>query len=163
MSDEEKSLKELQAENLRIQNDHLKEQTEFYREQNEQSRARRNERARMHATQEETLAANRKLEAASQRNCNHKKGGKGDDLVNNHGNDPNFAVIKHQYPWGEWSVFCTRCFADWRPWHTEKNHPTGIAFKTAFEWPTDNAASGSCQFRMPERRQPEARQELVTR
>lgn len=152
MAEKEMSLKELQEENLRIQNAHLLEQTEFYREQNELSRQRRADRLRQHSTQEETLAANRKRDIVIWKGCTHRKGGKGDDLVNNRGNDPNYSVVKHQYSLGDWSVLCTRCFAEWKPGDTAATHPTGISFQTALEWPTDNASSGAVQFRLPDRR-----------
>lgn len=150
MAEREQSMKELQEENLRIQNEHLKEETEYFRERNEQSRARRAERQRMHATQEEALSANRRIDRGVQENCTHMKGGKGDDLVNNQGDGENggYSVIKHLHAWGEWQVLCRRCKAEWWPGDTEDNHPTGIGFKTAVKWPTDNASSGSAQFRV---------------
>ncbi|HEV1286535.1 MAG TPA: hypothetical protein VNU44_14535 [Bryobacteraceae bacterium] len=159
MPEESRTLKELQEENLRIQNEHLKQQTEFYAEQNEIARMRKRTMKLRHEDAEKSLQDQRQEFARQMQVCNHKKGGKGDDLKNKNGNDPNYAVIKHQYPWGEWAVICTRCPAEWRPGDTEKNHVTRISFKTAFEWPTDNTSSGSALFRIPDERLAQLRRE----
>lgn len=147
--DEDRELTELQKENLRITNEHLKEQTQFYREQNEISAMRRRTQRMRHEDAEQSLEEGRIHQANIQRNCNHLKGGKGDDLINNKGSDANHSIFRHQYPWGEWSVLCTRCFADWRPGDTAETHPTGIGFEEAFRFSTDNEDSGSAQFLLP--------------
>lgn len=138
----------LTNENLRIQNEHLKEQTLFYREQNQEMRGRRETRDRRHAKQEETLRINRESLARIQKNCTHQKGGKGDDLLKNSGNDPNHSVNKHTVEWGETYVKCTRCRAEWWPGDTAENHPTGVSYEQAMKFSTDNVASGAAQFRI---------------
>ena len=150
MADEEKSLKELQAENLRIQNEHLKEQTEFYRAQNEEAVRKRLSRVGQHAEQERTLAEGRAMRDRVQGQCTHLKGGKGDDLANNNGDGDKggHSVIKHLAEWGERMVKCTRCFAEWWPGDTEENHPTGISYATALRFNTDNSPSGAAQFKI---------------
>jgi hypothetical protein len=155
---EDRELVELQKDNLRIQNEHLQAQAEFYQEQNEIARMRKRTMKMRHEDAEKSLEEGRLHQAQIQRNCTHRKGGKGDDLVNNVGSDPNFSIIKHQYPWGEWSVLCTRCFADWRPGDTPESHPSGIGFEEAFKWNTDNSSSGSAQFLLPPDRVQEIRQ-----
>lgn len=149
MADEEKSLKELQAENIRVTNEHLRAQTEYFNEQNELLRAKRTERKRQHTTQEETLAQQRQNDRVMQRGCTHRKGGKGDDLKNNRGQDPNHAIILCTGMFGVTTVDCTRCWAHWKPGDTARNHPTGIAYETAVNWPTDNSPMATAQFRLP--------------
>ena len=78
-------IKRLQLENLRVTNEHLKEQTLFYRDQNAELAAKRQTRESRHAKQEETLRINRETLARIQRGCTHQKGGKGDDLLKNRG------------------------------------------------------------------------------
>ncbi len=138
----------LTNENLRIQNEHLKEQTLYYRDQNAELAGKRQTRENRHAKQEETLRINRARLAGLQKHCTHRKGGKGDDLVKNSGNDPNYSLIKHLMEWGEQMVKCTRCTAEWWPGDTAGNHPTGIGYEEALKLPTDNAASGAAQFRI---------------
>ena len=43
---------------------------------------------------------------------------------------------------------CTRCWVEWWPGDTAENHVTGIGFAKALKFPTDNAISGSAQFRI---------------
>ena len=147
-NDEDDDLKRLQEENLRIQNEYLREQTLYYREQNTEAAGKRLARAQNHAGQEETLRIGREKVAAMQRNCTHRKGGKGDDLNANQGSDPNHSVLKHTAEWGETYVKCTRCTAEWWPGDTAENHPSGTGYAEALRFSTDNAPSGAAQFRV---------------
>lgn len=106
------------------------------------------------ANQEEQFRKSREDERATQRGCNHRKGGK-DKAGIGRGNDSDYSVVKHTYPNMEPSVLCTRCQMDWRRGDTEKklhtgltNH-TGISFETAMQWPTDNEPSSATFFLIP--------------
>lgn len=158
------TLEELQAENLRIQNEHLKAQSEFYADQNEKNRMRKSQAQLNHAEQEKALAEGRSGDRAKQRHCTHRKGGKGNALMENKGNSGEYAIALQGMPDGSVHVWCTRCFAHWEPGATAAKHPTGIAYEEALNWPTDNSPSGTVLFRFPSRPAPEepnARRQLV--
>jgi hypothetical protein len=92
---------------------------------------------------------------ANQDRCNHRKGGRGPDAVmRGQGDDPNFAVIKHRLPHSEYMVLCQRCGKEWMPankWNTEngvlKPIPASPGWAEAMNWPCDNSASASSDFR----------------
>lgn len=140
-----KSIEELQREALELQNEQLHDDIE-------QRRLRKASRKLQHETNEATLSEGRAVERRVQRNCNHKKGGKGDDLANNKGNDPNYAMADQQMPNGDMWRTCTRCFSTWKPGDTAKAHASGMSYEEAMKLPTDNSPCGSVQFRYPERR-----------
>lgn len=78
---------------------------------------------------------------AKQDRCNHLKGGyidlkKGTWPEQGHGVD--YAIIKHQFPWGDVWVRCIRCGKTWKPGMED--------YKQALNFPTHNYASTSIQF-----------------
>jgi hypothetical protein len=90
-------------------------------------------------------------------NCWHKKGGKGVEMLP-HGNDHNYAVIKHTLCHGPTIVVCQRCSKVWEPPNTALNARRASTedkalYKklwTEYQWamnlPTDNEPSGTQMF-----------------
>ena len=124
---------------------------ELTRQQLEESTAKKETRRRAHIEQEKTLEAGRQVDRVTQRNCSHRKGGKGDDLKNNKGSDPNGSFADQQMPNNQMWRMCTRCWAIWKPGDKSKTHPSGIGYEQIMQRPTDNSPAGSVQFRMPEK------------
>ena len=141
-----RNIGDLQREKLELENEKLRDDIE-------QQRLRKASRKLQHDSNEAVLAEGRDFDRRVQAKCNHKKGGKGDDLANNRGNDPNYAFADQQMPNGEVWRTCTRCFGTIKPGDTAKSHPWGISYHQAMQLPTDNSACGAVQFRMPERRE----------
>jgi hypothetical protein len=131
---------ELEERKLRLEN---------LRYQVENERQRRAEIIRKHAQNQKTIDDVNRDIIAKQSVCNHKKGGKGlPGLVK--GNDNDYSVIKHTYPWGETAVMCTRCMKEWRrpKAHLAKEDPKAFAkqmetYNEALAFQTDNEPSGS--------------------
>jgi|SRR5579863_6462617 len=155
MAEEKQSVEQLQREKLVLE-------MELVKEQLEQLRAKREARKRAHGEQEKTLEEGRRLERIVQRNCSHRKGGKGDDLKNNRGSDPNGSFADQQMPNSQVWRMCTRCFALWKPGDKSKTHPSGIGYEQIMQWPTDNSPAGSVQFRLAESEKREGQRELAT-
>jgi hypothetical protein len=148
--DEKKSYQELQAENLLVQMEHLRQQTEYYRRMNLEARGKDASRMREHASQEEALEIGRQSDLARWKGCTHRTGGQGDDLFANNGDDK-FAKIDFTYPDGVRRIHCSRCWATWSPGDTAESHPTGIGYEEAIRWPTRNQPCETVQFRILQR------------
>ena len=73
-----------------------------------------------------------------QANCNHRKGGLGVDGFMGKGQDANYAIHKHTYPWGDTWVNCLRCGKEWKPGDPE--------YAMAMALPTDNPPSGGAMW-----------------
>jgi hypothetical protein len=91
-------------------------------------------------------------QAALQAGCWHKKGGKGYEMLS-HGNDANYAVVKHTLSHGPLIVVCQRCSKIWEPPPIElrKDDPQKYAalyaeYIQAVNLPTDNEPSGTQLF-----------------
>lgn len=135
----------LDREKLLLEQQQL--ELEDTREQVEERKRKRAEKKRTRELQEATLAQQWRDRFATMRECNHKKGGKGvNAVVHGQGNDSNYAVVKHQYGNGQVWILCQRCLAEWRPGDTAATHPTGIGYREALAFPTDNEMSTSVQF-----------------
>ena len=79
-------------------------------------------RARGTRNVDRDIMENMSQQRAIQASCWHKKGGKGrENLL--HGNDANYAVIKHTLSHGPMIVVCQRCSKVWEPPDTRLNHP----------------------------------------
>ena len=75
--------------------------------------------------------------------CNHRKGGTWANYVSNGGWGSEFsdyAVIKHQFPWGDTWVMCQRCPKKWKPGDED--------YEEALKFPTRNVMSTSAQLRL---------------
>jgi len=92
-----------------------------------------------------------------QKNCSHRKGGRGVDALLKGGNASDYAVIRHLLPWNEWFQRCQRCGRTWKPPHEEdfdmKTSTGRDAFaaakkeyQEALAWPTDNIPSTGITF-----------------
>ena len=114
-----------------------------------------------HDSQEQGLASARRDSIAAQKKCTHRKGGIDVRGVRNGGNDPNYAVMRIRMMDGKIHQHCQRCPATWKPGDTAKNHPTGVGYREAIAWPTDNTMAETAQFRFGAPRQEEGKQELV--
>lgn len=120
------------------------------RVQNE--RERRAAIVRAHKATQESIDQADRDKAREQGTCRHKKGGKNMEGILN-GNDANYSVIKHTYPWGVTAVHCTRCGKEWWPAPAAMKKANPAAYKQqqreyveALNLPTDNEPSGSLMF-----------------
>lgn len=118
----------------------------------ENERARRAGIVQAHKVQQASLDDFNAKIKEQQATCKHKKGGKNMEGILN-GNDANYSVVQHTYPWGQTDVMCTRCSKEWRqPSLTlRKENPKAYkvqfaAWKEAMQFPTDNEPSGSQIF-----------------
>lgn len=77
---------------------------------------------------------------AIQNTCNHKKGARGvDGVMRRQGTDAMYSIIRHVLPDGSFFVICQNCHKEWTKTHKDYR-------LAAFDWPTDNATSGSTRF-----------------
>lgn len=90
---------------------------------------------------------------ASQRACNHRKGGQGaEGLIRGQGTSAMYSVIKHRLPNNRLWVLCTRCFKEWHPAHIDidngvvVNYAATPGWEEAVSFPSDNTPSGSSSF-----------------
>lgn len=145
---ENKNMSELEL--LELEEKRLRVESLRFTVENE--RARREQILRAHKMQQESLDQALKAVQAEQAFCKHKKGGKNLEGVLN-GNDTNYSVQKHTYPWGELTVICTRCGKEWRKpsealkasdpkeWRRQNTE-----YLEAVNFPTDNEPSGTQIF-----------------
>lgn len=86
-------------------------------------------------------------EHSRQKECNHLKGGTAEYITGkgftgrvSQGSSPNeYAIIRHQFPWGDIWVRCIRCGKQWKPGNPE--------YEDALKFPTSNVMSTSIQLR----------------
>jgi hypothetical protein len=142
-------------------------QLEETRDRVEATRAHRAAVAARATRRNQDILDNRKMTEAQQANCWHKKGGKG---VANlaHGNDHNYAVVKHTLSHGPMIVVCQRCSKVWEPPDTRLNarkaSPEDKAlykklwdeYQWAVNLPTDNEPSGTQLFVISKNEEPAA-------
>jgi hypothetical protein len=100
-----------------------------------------------HDAQEAALDAARRQNVAAQKGCTHRKGGVDLKGVRQGGNDANYAVIRIRMPDGKIWQHCQRCPATWKPGDTARTHPTGVGYREALSWPSDNTMAEAAQFR----------------
>lgn len=119
-----------------------------------------------------------RTKATYQSNCNHQKGGMirclkassqeiGRSLQKGDGSQ--YSVRKHQMMNGDWWIDCIRCGKKWRP-PIRNDYPTERAFyraveeyERAKEFRTNNASSGSLQFRFVDTRTRRDATEQITK
>lgn len=119
----------------------------------------RDQVAKLHAQKEQKKMSHAQVETALQdfqvqqergfAECNHRKGGKNLEGARGRGTDDKYAVIRHQLPFGQWMVLCTRCHKVWLPPDIAERmgrKPDPDGYKEALEWNTDNEPSGSSLF-----------------
>ena len=155
-AEKEEKFREIQQQNLELQNEELSHQLGERKE-------KRVRRQQNHARTEESLAVQRRQNVAAMLRCNHRKGGKGEDaLKSGQGDSPQYSVLHHTYPWDRQpTIQCLRCPLQVKPGETAKTNPAGISYAVARLWPTDNSPSGAAQFLIPAKREDEPRQELT--
>ena len=90
---------------------------------------------------------------ASQRACNHRKGGQGaEGLIRGQGTSAMYSVVKHRLPNNKLWVLCTRCFKEWHPSRFDIDNGVVVHFPATPGWedavafPSDNTPSGSSSF-----------------
>jgi hypothetical protein len=127
-------------------------QLEETRERVEQMRRNRAARLARHANRQRDIQSSNARIAAQQAACWHKKGGKGVEMLS-HGNDANYAVIKHTLSHGPLIVICQRCNKMWEPPAKELRKQDPARYKVLYDeymWavnlPTDNESSGTQLF-----------------
>lgn len=116
----------------------------------------------------QVLDNNFRQRQAAQAFCNHKKGGNGlEGYVHGQGDDPQFAVFKHQFLNGDIWVRCLRCGRWWKPpveisfyfdergrevaprdgkFNKEKFEQAQLEYRQAVAFPTRNTMSTSYRF-----------------
>lgn len=129
-------------------------------------RDNKDQRTRANGTVLENNLLQRK---AAQAQCNHKKGGNGlEGFVSGQGDDPQYAIIKHQFLNGDIWVRCLRCGKTWKPpveesfffnsngrevapkdgkFDKDAFETAQVEYKRALAFQTRNSMSGSYQFR----------------
>jgi hypothetical protein len=127
-------------------------QLEETRERVAEIRQRRAAKAARSSNRQRDIAAANDLQRRRVANCWHKKGGKGVALLP-HGNDANYAVVKHTLSHGPQIVICQRCSNIWEPPPIElrKSNPKEYKrlydeYQWAMNLPTDNEPSGTQLF-----------------
>lgn len=125
------------------------------REQAQERRNIRADKANRGAAIEKSLRRDRENQARIQAACWHRKGGKGTAMLYQ-GNDANYAVIKHTLSHGPTIVVCQRCWKIWEPPEPlpKKATPEMKAkyreelaeYTRACNLPTDNEPSGTQLF-----------------
>jgi hypothetical protein len=134
-------------------------QLEETRERVRIMRSKRDQRAANAKHMTELIVRNKRIEAAVQADCWHKKGGKGTQGLNR-GDDPKYAVVKHILSHGPIIVVCQRCLKLWKKpdplpkgYSAEEKKVYLAALKEyndALNFPTDNEMSGSQIFLITE-------------
>lgn len=76
------------------------------------------------------------IKIKDQTNCTHRKGGYAGNFPQ--GNSHEYAVLKHQFPWGSIWVRCLRCNKWWKPEDAD--------YQKMLDCPTNNVMSTSIQF-----------------
>lgn len=109
------------------------------------------------AARETDLKSGNARQKAMQDGCWHKKGGKGVEMLS-HGNDHNYAVVKHQLCHGPIIIICQRCSRVVEPPDPALNAKKATPEQKAeykrlyveYQWwlnlPTDNEMSGTQLF-----------------
>lgn len=105
MTDE---LKKLQIEQIRLQNETLKEDIENRKLVKKENRARLEDTGRQ-------LKDMDRQDYMKQSRCNHQKGGEGIDGLNGNGTDSDYAIHKFRWMDGKLHVRCLRCQKLWKP------------------------------------------------
>ena len=119
---------------------------ELLREQVETMRANRQRKQLSHAQVENELEIGKRNQRNREANCTHRKGGMGLEGVHGKGNDPQYAVVKHQLPLGDWFIVCQRCGKEWRKSDPDNGGKPTKGYDDALAFPTDNQPSGSSLF-----------------
>jgi len=84
---------------------------------------------------------------ATQKNCNHRKGGIGAEAVmRGQGSDAMYAVFKHRLPCNRYFVLCSRCGKEWHPAQPIFGIKATAGYDEAINFPTDNSPSSSSTF-----------------
>jgi len=139
-------------EKTKLQQEREALELEILREDVARRRADKEFKNQARKDQEKGFAEQRQKAAAMQAGCNHRKGGKDYASTQKRGDGDNYAVVKHTFPLGDTAVICTRCLFIWKHGTSAEKmpdgspNPTGISYKEAINFPTDNTPSGSVQF-----------------
>lgn len=101
----------------------------------------------------QNLAQDRLKRDASQRTCNHRKGGDGArGVVAGQGQDTQYAILRHRMANGDIWVRCLRCAKTWKPpvksehKSTESYNAAFVLYKEALDFPTRSIMSTGQQF-----------------
>lgn len=155
------SVPELQAENLRLENE-IKKLELAEKIENLAARKRKlaQKKSEFDAKNREILMELRRR-AARMVGCSHRKGGTAvagqrNPLPEGGGDADVFALLKHQLPTGDWLVTCQRCGAEWMPADRFTGKPAtvigGFTYKDALLARTDNSPSKSAVFKLEDHR-----------
>lgn len=146
---EPKKLSSVEEELQYTELEFKKLQLEDLRSRVEKEKERRAEIVRVHMAQQRSIDdANRQIQS-EQEFCKHRKGGKNLQGILN-GNDSDYSVINHTYPWGQGVVICTRCGKTVHEPMDRKSKTFKEEMKLYKEWanfPTDNEPSGTTLFK----------------
>jgi hypothetical protein len=127
-------------------------QLEETRERVEEMRQKRASKRQRAANRQRDIASANEMQRRRVAGCWHKKGGKGVEMLA-HGNDANYAVVKHTLSHGPKIVLCQRCYNVWEPPPLELRKSNPAEYKRLwdeYQWalnlPTDNEESGTQLF-----------------
>ena len=91
--------------------------------------------------------------------CSHRKGGYVSDRgIFERGTDDQYAVLKHQLPFGDWMIRCLRCGKKWvlpkrESFKTDFDFQMAyLQYKEAQRFPTRNTSSTGIQFQKFEKK-----------
>ncbi len=114
---------------------------------------KREDRSQKSRTNGDTIRIENEIKANKQRQCNHRKGGDGQNAyVNGQGNSPQYAVMKHKVCNGDFWIRCMRCGKCWKPpieedyARREDYLDAKVEYTTALNFSTLNVASTSYTF-----------------
>lgn len=163
-----KEIESLELENLRLDSEakklaletaHLeirakKAQIQDLEESLAERELKRENKRQRSLTNGETLKQLDRIDKASQRRCNHKKGGNGaPGVMAGQGDSPNFAVLKHTFANGDTWIRCLRCGKTWKPpveraFKAREDYLTAFAeYQAALNFQTTNSPSSSYLFK----------------
>lgn len=154
----ELTLLELEAKKIAIENAKLEKlekeaNIQDLTERLAERQMKREDKSQKSRTNGDTIAVENRIKAQKQRQCNHRKGGDGQNAyVNGQGNSPQYAVMKHKVCNGDFWIRCMRCGKCWKP-PVEEDYKDREAFldakveyTTALNFSTLNVASSSYTF-----------------
>jgi hypothetical protein len=164
-----KKLEEMELELKALEIEAKKLELLDIRERVDERKMKRDNKDQRSRANGQVITNNAEQKKAAQAQCNHKKGGNGlEGYVGGQGDDPQYAVLKHQFCNGDVWVRCLRCGKTWKPPVKESFyfdiHGKSVApqdgkfnneafinaqteYRLALAFQTRNSQSGSYQFR----------------
>jgi hypothetical protein len=163
------SLEDMELEFKRLEIEAKKLELLDIRDRVDDRQMKRDNREQRTRANGQVLDNNLAQRRAVQEQCNHRKGGNGlEGFASGQGDDPQYAVLKHQFLNSDVWVRCLRCGKWWKPpvessfyfdargrevaskdgkFDAEKFAQAKAEYAIALKFPTRNSMSGSYQFK----------------